>query len=125
MINMGDDVTPAELAELDRQDAAIRDAMRLPFGGMFNLNSDGAKLPFLDSSGAVGVVHVAGQDSDNRTCTACTDPTRHGHPDAECGRQAVLTARYDFTTEHACDNDTAAMLVALRPMMINDDGALG
>ena len=125
---MHDDQDPAATAAMDQQDAAIREAMRLPYGGMFTGGYyDPITLPYLDASGAVGTVTVDRPDTD-RPCSACLSGVpANGAPCAgPCGRPADLRARFDHgDPELACRADTADFLASLRGALMDGQHLLG
>ncbi|WP_371575235.1 hypothetical protein [Streptomyces sp. NBC_01314] len=108
-------LTAAELAHADQADAAVRDLMRLPVGGM-SLGHDGwtDEQPYADGQG-VGTYRFKrlGTGNTDRECTACMSGVRaDGGPcERPCGRPAVMAVSFDrLTPEYACGGHLPEML---------------
>lgn len=108
---MTNDLSLADQAQMDRDDAFVRNAMGLPFGGLYDTGR-AVVVPFIDYAGNLAVAAYDRLNHYGRTCTACAVGARtDGGPcEDECGRPATWRVRIGHQTELSCGGCTPDLL---------------
>ena len=103
--------TPAQMAADDQTDAFVRNALALPFGGLYDIGGP-VVVPYLTQSGAMAVAVFQRLGSrETRDCTAClSGALPSGGCETVCGAHAMWRVRIGHTIELACQRCAPDML---------------